>query len=188
MQIKGNPMTRDHISEVAWKLRQLLGLVESPWVDVIDLIERKIPELFGDEISVQIMPVEDMGSDHGRTIPDEGKMYIREDVYLGAIDGSGRDRATIVHEIGHFIFHSNLHISFARIVGDNVRLQPFKDPEWQAKAFAGEFLVPRYLTQHMSVDEIMDKCGVSFDSATIQWRKMHKGVMLMEKDNKNTEQ
>ena len=54
-----------------------------------------------------------MGDKHGETFPDEHIIRIREDVYLGAVNGCGRDGMTIAHEVGHLFLHdNNLIMSF----------------------------------------------------------------------------
>lgn len=82
-----------------------------------------------------------MGGLHGLTDPKTGDMYIREDVYNGACQGKGRDRFTIGHEFAHLLLHDNLVLGLAR-VDKNIKVEIYRDPEWQANVFAGEFLIP----------------------------------------------
>lgn len=48
-------------------------------------------------------------------------------------------------------------------------VQPFFDPEWQAKCFAGEFMISHKLTKNMSSHEIAIQCGVSLAAANYQY-------------------
>ena len=45
------------------------------------------------------------------------------------------------------------------------------DPEWQANTFAAELMAPYKLIRGLSVEEIMEKCGMSFTAASIQYKK-----------------
>ena len=48
------------------------------------------------------------------------------------------------------------------------------DPEWQADEFAAELLAPGYLIKDMSVEDVSDKFGISYQCANIQLRKHKK--------------
>ena len=101
-------------------------------------------------------------------------IYIREDVYIGALNGNGRDRFTIMHEIGHCYLHKKQNIKnvnnvFAR---GKVKIPAYRDPEWQADVFSGEVLMDSDIIKDMSIKEIKDKCGVSFAAARIQKCKL----------------
>lgn len=51
-----------------------------------------------------------------------------------------------------------MNISLAR---NPESVKAYEDPEWQADAFAGAFLMPSHLIKNMEVEEIMQRCGVS---------------------------
>ena len=111
-----------------------------------------------------------MGNNHGLTDPKNGKIYIREDVYEGACNGVGRDRLTMAHELGHYLMHRDVATGLAR-VGDGEEIPTYCDPEWQANAFAGEFLMGSEVIKNMSVREVAERCGVSYQAAGVQKSK-----------------
>ena len=74
---------------------------------------------------------------------------------------------TIAHEIGHFFTLCFCGFKLQRNFSKR-KVKHFNDPEWQAKCFAGEFLVPYHLTKNMDTMEIVEACGVSFDAADYQ--------------------
>lgn len=77
---------------------------------------------------------------------------------------------TLAHEIGHYIFHNRQMGVLTRVYPeDNVKT--FEDPEWQATAFAGEFLCPAASTHGLSVQKLAEKFGVSMDAARQQKKK-----------------
>jgi Zn-dependent peptidase ImmA (M78 family) len=104
---------------------------------------------------------------HAQTIPSQYKIQIREDVYDNAVMGEGRDRMTIAHEFGHYFLHQGLESSFMQ-ADDAYEIKPYEDPEWQAKAFAGELLIPYTEREKLSVDEIVEIFKVSEDVASYQ--------------------
>ena len=112
-----------------------------------------------------------MGNNHGLTNPDTGKVMIREDVYDRACRGKGRDRMTIAHELGHFLMHDGIVLGLAR-ANEREKVPPYQDPEWQATAFAAEFLMDSDIIKNMSPDEIEKECGVSYEAACYQRGKI----------------
>jgi len=165
---KSQPLSRSDIRHYAKKLRKNLLLEDAEYIDVIRLAEYIFPVLFKKYgFSFEVMPQEIMGNNHGLTNPQSGQIFIREDVYDGACCGGGRDRLTIAHELGHFLLHDGVTLGLARTIGHEP-IPTYCDPEWQATAFAGEFLMDHDIIAHMTVDEIVDRCKVSFDAARYQ--------------------
>ena len=111
-----------------------------------------------------------MGNNHGLTDPRTGKIFIREDVYEGACHGIGRDRMTLAHELGHFLLHDGIALGLAR-VGNDEHVPTYCDPEWQASAFAAEFLMDHDIIRLMTPEEVAEKCGVSLQAARFQKSK-----------------
>jgi Zn-dependent peptidase ImmA (M78 family) len=97
---------------------------------------------------------------------------IRPEIYDRAVAGHGRDRMTLAHEVGHLLLHTEVQL--ARRIGAGP-IEAFRDPEWQAKAFAGELMVPRSLYpkgKHPS--EVAALLGVSVDAVFTQlnaWKR-----------------
>ena len=50
----------------------------------------------------------------------------------------------------------------------------YKDPEWQAKALAGELMMPRNLIKNYTIEQIAQKCGVSIEGAKVHYKLIHK--------------
>ena len=94
-----------------------------------------------DSFQFDCIPVVDWPdlSIEGRTKID-GKVLIREDVYLNACDNVCRDRFTLAHELAHWVMHRDT--SFHREKPSHQKIKTFEDPEWQAEAFAGFLLIP----------------------------------------------
>lgn len=156
-----SPMSRKSIREFAKEFRRLLGLEDVMYFPIVRFIEWYLPQL---GMNYEILTIAEMNDTYGLTNTKRNVLYIREDVYCGAIAGNPRDRFTLCHELGHFLLHTPERVSFAR-----GNIPAYMNPEWQANVFAGELMAPYNLTYGMSVDEMMKECGMSRQAATIQY-------------------
>ena len=79
---------------------------------------------------------------HADTNIKTGHIRIKESVYDGACNGNGRDRMTIAHELGHYF---TLYLCEFKVQRNFAKkeIPAFADPEWQAKCFAGELMIPK---------------------------------------------
>jgi hypothetical protein len=169
MVIIAEPVQRNKLRAIANVIRELSGHKDELYFPIIQFMEHKMPFLFAG-FHHEIMPKSYFPPDiHGETSVEERLIRIREDVYLGAILGMGRGRMTVAHEVGHYILlvakGLKLYRSFAE-----TKIEAFRDPEWQAKAFAGEFLCPYHLISGMAAPQIALTCGVSDDAARYHFK------------------
>lgn len=162
------PLSRRTIRRMAYFIRQIAGQENDLYFDIVKFLDVILPKI-DPEFNLIIEEQSVLGECHGLTYPDRNEIHIRSDVYERACNGSGRDRLTMAHELFHLLQHEKENISYARKI-DGVRIQTFRDPEWQATAFGGELLVPWHLTKDMSAGEISVKCGVSLAAANTQIR------------------
>lgn len=161
-------MSRAAIRSVAHTVHDMLGPREYfPIIQVVELLFPKLCEGF----ELHIRSVSEMGNNHGLTIPQHNQIHLREDVYEGAINGLGRDRMTVAHEVGHFILHRN--VPLARALGDARTIKAYCSSEWQANAFGGELLIDsRLVRTSMPADEVARRFGVSLNAAETQLRAL----------------
>lgn len=165
-KVSVEPMSRVSIRNLAMEFRKMFGLDDVYYFPIIPFVEWCLPKL---GLEMEILSEEEMQDTYGLTNTKKNTLQIRQDVYIGAIEGNPRDRFTMCHELGHFLLHTPNRVSFAR--GD---IPAYRDPEWQANTFAGELMAPYRLTNCMSVDEIMEKCGMSRKAAEIQYKSFRK--------------
>ncbi len=163
------PISRKELRLLAKLIRKIQG-EDDLYFDIMKFLEHTLPRIFPG-FSLCIKDKLDMGECHGLTFPEENEIWLREDVYVGAMEGRGRDRLTAAHELFHFLYHSQSKIGFAR-TGDG-RIPAYKDPEWQADAFGGELLIPFDRAKCLSVTQIVNLCGVSEKAAKCQYKIMH---------------
>jgi Zn-dependent peptidase ImmA (M78 family) len=95
---------------------------------------------------------------------------------VGACLGQGRDRFTIMHELGHLLLHTSDRIWLRR---GHRAPKAYRDPEWQANAFAGEFLMPAALVRECSWPaDMAETFGVSLQAAEIQLEHLKRAGLL----------
>lgn len=159
------PMSRNAIRDIADVIRESFGLRDKRYFPVVEFLEQGLPQADGDFV-LEIKDIREM-QEYGIAYPKEKRIELREDVYERACNGVPRDRFTIAHEIGHYFLHIPERIGLART---NEKPKPYMDPEWQANTFAGELLLPSHIIKSMSLRQIVNECGVSWETASIQLR------------------
>ncbi len=160
------PRTRKELRELTYEFRRELGFEKQIYFPVVEVLE-KFPILYG--IDYEVIDDCDVSKDvHAYSDIAEKKIYIKESVYNGACEGIGRDRMSIAHEFGHSLTICICKFKIEKYEGQVPRAA-FRCPEWQAKCFAGELLVPAYLTKGFSKEEIAVRCGVSAEAASVQY-------------------
>jgi Zn-dependent peptidase ImmA (M78 family) len=162
--IFAEPTQRITLRTIANKIRELSGNSDKLSFPIVPFIEHKMPKLFSG-FHLEIMPKSYFPANiHGETAVEERVIRIREDVYHGAIRGIGRDRMTMAHEAGHYILLVAKGLKLYRSFQET-DIEAFRDPEWQAKALAGELLCPFHLIKGMTASQIALACGVSDKAA-----------------------
>ena len=158
--------SRKDLRNLAFILRKHLGLENRLWVPIVELLD--VLSEFLEGFSYEIVPDSSLSpGTRAETDIRTGHITIKESVYERACNGEGRDRMTIAHEIGHFFTLCFCGFKLQRNFAKQ-EVKHFNDPEWQAKCFAGEFLVPYHLTGNMTAADIASACGVSYDAADYQ--------------------
>lgn len=94
---------------------------------------------------------------------------IRQSVYDGACEGNGRDQMTVMHEIAHYLLLCVNGVKLQKNF-DRQAVKAYCDPERQAKCLTGEIMIPAYLVAGMDLFDVIEKYGVSWDTAVYQMR------------------
>lgn len=153
---------------MADKIRQALkSMIGGKAYLPVDKVYEILPE-FINGFSFEILSKIDMDGDHGKTYPSKKLIMIREDIYINACQGKGRDRFTMAHELGHLFLHQN--IQFSRIEpGTNVPV--YRNSEWQADVFASGLLIDEAgLSECRSIADVMTKFGVTASAAKCRFK------------------
>ena len=166
------PKSRNDLRELAEVFRKTLRLENSLYFPIVQMLDI-LPEVFSD-FSYEIVPDYVLPKQcHAQTDIKTGHITIKESVYDGACSGNGRDRMTIAHEIGHYFMLCVQGFKLQRNFSNAV--PSYKNPEWQAKCFAGELMIPKKLVKNMNPFMIAKVCGVSSEAAFYQSKK-YKGA------------
>lgn len=166
------PISREEIRILAKELREKFGYKDEFYFDVLQVLER-IDSVFPN-VTYCIIENDDESIIKDFNIPcafmpfDDFNqvIYIREKVYEGAAKNVGGYRDHITHEIAHaFLFQKGYRPILTRTFNDG-EIEPYYiSVEWQAKALAGEIMIPYEKTTGMNVKEIVELCVVSEDCA-----------------------
>ena len=166
------PLSRKQLRDYAKNIRISLKLGNILKFPVVEFLETFYLLIGDEELDFQIIADEawtQPPSRHAYYDFNDKCIYIKESVYIGACEGNGRDRMTIVHECSHVLLLQHSHLALARSFSEHV--PPYCDPEWQAKCLAGELMIPYELVHGMSANEVAAKCGVSHTAAKYQLEK-----------------
>jgi hypothetical protein len=158
------PRSTANIEELADMVRRFFDLDRTPWFPVVEFLEFGL-DWVAPGFVYDIRDRAELGARMGAVDSTKNLLFIREDVYEGAIRGVARDRFTISHEIGHALMHTG---ALNRLASKSQRLA-FLNPEWQANQFAASLLMPRNLiTSCGSLGEVVDRFGVSGMAAKVR--------------------
>jgi Zn-dependent peptidase ImmA (M78 family) len=173
---RSEPISRQTLRNIAHAVRCALGLSKIIYFPILQILD--CVHLFVPGSNYEILPADKMEK-HAEIDVVKKTIYIREDIYLGACNGNGRDRMTISHEFSHLILINVLGFKFSRTFS-NKKLKAYEDPEWQAKCLAGELMMNSELILGMDANEIVSNCGVSKDAAEFQLSRNKKDAPFLK--------
>ena len=160
------PRTEKEIRTAAEQLRKIFqGENDFMYLDIIRILEFKMPELFPG-FHYEIVDSTEMPDREAEMNPFEYCIRIREPIYIKAMNGDGRCRFTIAHELAHFFMHRNQKLAFGR-KAQNGNIPTYMNSEWQANVFARNLLAPLSMTRGMISQVIETLFGVSRSVAEI---------------------
>lgn len=171
---EAKPWSIQNIRDIASHVRKSIGLKDSYSVDlryvldVLSIVYRK------HKFNYAVVPDDDKrfkSNEEAHTDISDGRIYIKESVYLDLSNLSSRSNFTVAHEIGHYFLHHLLGFVLSR---KNSPDKTYLDPEWQANQFAAEFLMPYNAVKSMTVSEIYNNYNVSYVAALIRYKKINK--------------
>lgn len=159
-----------------------------PWDELVDRHLPRVGLLFYPASTAELEDREAATDPSGE---DSIHILMQSSLYESLTDpgpGGNRARATAAHELGHAVLHvpyirrqRSLSQVLARVT--RAQLAPFRDPEWQAWAFAGCLLMPRASLQAMRGSSLVDVArahGVSTQFAAAHYARLRVPVGIQK--------
>lgn len=158
------PTNREELRLLSVLFRKMYGVNHTQAFPVLEALER-IPDVFPGTVVKIVQDKELPMNIPARCFPNEDGDFtieIKESIYQGAYKKSiGAYRGHICHEMAHvFLYKMGFTPIFNRQF-KNREIKPYESMEWQAKALAGEIMMPYEDIANMSVKDIMNIYGVS---------------------------
>jgi Zn-dependent peptidase ImmA (M78 family) len=163
MSYVANAVSRINLRELAEWIRKTVGYENKPYFPIVEFMENVMPEMFPG-FNYEIVDDKELFGKEGETRPHENLILLPNTVYNEAVEGRGRARFSVTHEVSHYILIDDGSIALARA---NIDIPKYQDPEWQANALASEILMVPRLSVGMSAEVVADTFGVSFQAAKV---------------------
>ena len=160
------PQTREAIRRDTYLLRSKLGLTHTSYFPILSFLENVLPQI-DPSFSLEVLDDSDLPGVYAEYIPSINVIRVKNSVYDAAVSGHWLARSTLAHELGHYYYHDEHSVRYAKF--DYLeKLPPDFDPERQANIFAAELLAPINLIGGMSKEQIGKEFGVSYALAKRQ--------------------
>lgn len=163
-----SPRDRNSIRRDTYLLRVKLGLKKTLYFPIVEFLENVLPEI-DPTFYIEVLEDSDLPGVQAEYVPSLNVIRVKSSVYEAAISGYWWARSTLAHELGHYYFHDEKSIRYAKLEPGQ-KIPPDFDPERQANVFAAELLAPIDLIDGLGVREIGKLCGVSYEIAKRQLR------------------
>lgn len=160
------PHSREAIRRDTYLLRSKLGLTHTPYFPILSFLENVLPQI-DPSFCLEVLDDCNLPGVYAEYIPSMNVIRVKSSVYEAATSGHWLSRSTLAHELGHYYYHDEYSVRYAKL--DHLeRVPPDFDPERQANIFAAELLAPINLIEGMSKEQIGKEFGVSYALAKRQ--------------------
>jgi hypothetical protein len=163
--LKVAAMSYVKLEDVAEQFRLLLpkqsGRGSSRWnIDAWRLLEQTLPNA---KYRYVVAEKETLNEVAAFTVPEEGLVVVREDIYDGLFEDDPFSRSTVVHEFSHIALRHAATLHRGATAGKH---EFFEDSEWQAKALTAALMMPiEACKAAASSQELATQCGTSVQAA-----------------------
>lgn len=136
-------LTQSEMAEIADRYRHRFEIQQTACVDIIEILEFRLPEAFPGFRLVIRSP--EMLSDPAATDFANNCIVVREDIYEAAHNGDALSRFILAHELGHYLLHKGksdvLHKTFTAYNQPIKNMNASESAESQADIFAMHLLI-----------------------------------------------
>lgn len=175
--MKVAPQSYAKLEVAANELRPMLPLADGKFMlDAWRVLEQTLPRA---GYSYRIEEVHDLQDCAAFTIPDDGLVVMRQDVYDGLFTGSVFARSTVIHELCHIVLQHHVTLHRGAVLGQH---RFFEDSEWQAKAMTAAVMMSLAACK-AAHDEIhlAEICGTSVEAAKYRLDRLVKDGLIEQK-------
>jgi len=135
------------IARRALKFRDYLDISSRVYVDIIEILEFRVPEFIPE---FKLMVRRDIELENtAETYEDPPRIYVRETIYDAACEGDPECRRILAHELAHLLLHHKVegpkHRSIDQYKPQFEGMTSLDSTEDQADIYARNFLVPPFL-------------------------------------------
>jgi len=163
MSYIASAVSRANLRELAEWIRRAVGYENKPYFPIVEFMENVMPAMFP-KFNYEIVDDWELFGKEGEIRPLENLLLLPNTVYNDAVDGKGRARFSVTHEVSHYFLIDDGSIALARA---NIAMPKYQDPEWQANALASEILIVPRLSIGMSAEKVAETFGVSLQAAKV---------------------
>jgi len=173
------PMSYLKIEEVAEAFRPLLPTIQGSngfRIDAWRTLEITLPKAKYNYRSEEVSALKECAA---FTIPDQGLVVLRQDVYDGLETENVFSRSTVIHEFSHIALK---HSATWHRGAEPGKHQFCEDSEWQAKALTAALMMPLAACRAAtSPYDLAQMCGTSVQAATFRLERLTKANIIPPK-------
>jgi hypothetical protein len=176
--MKVAPMSYDKLEMVAGNLRKYLptckGQGGGKWmIDAWRVLEQTLPQA---KYHYMVAERSELNECAAFTVPDNGLVVLREDVYDGLFAENPFSRSTVIHELSHIVLKHAATLHRGAVLGEH---KFFEDSEWQAKALTAAIMMPIDACKAAhSEEELARMCGTSVQASGFRLERLTgKGIL-----------
>ena len=189
MNVAAESLSRARIRKITEKLRELIGCSEKAYFPIVEFIEW----IMGDpenDFDYEIVEAQEMQDMYGNMNTGLNVMKIREDVYIGAINGkiTNGGKGYVRFPDGTQICYGTLSSTGYTSVNHNIFFaKPFIDTEYVVILTKG--VNGKFITEFGEYDSSgnrnrsVDKCSVHYDATTANYTKTISWVAIGRCEN-----
>ena len=178
-------MSYAKIEQVAEGVRPLLPIKTGDgggkWtIDAWQVLEKILPRA---GFQYYVAEVDELEECAAFTVPEQGLVVLREDVYDGLFLGNVFSRSTVIHELSHIVLKHAVMLHRGAILGNH---EFCEDSEWQAKALTAAIMMPIEACKAAhGAAELAQMCGTSQQAARYRVQKLTERQVLDPERFKN---
>jgi hypothetical protein len=154
--------TTEDIKCAAQQLRDSLGVADQKLFNIVELLEKKLPEAI-DDFRLEVLARSDIPEVYATSTPP--RIFATEPVYRLARQGDANSRFLFAHEVGHLVLHSAPDSA----AGSNGSTERARASEAAASIFALFFLIPDSIARRFKTAQSLSvQCQIRRELAELR--------------------